>query len=91
MDITEDTRYHPQDPTRAGCATCYDQPTFQCERCRRQFCATHLRLASWKVARVAPYSHRGEETMMRPIMDDANARIKLVCVECAQTLMNWGQ
>lgn len=90
MELTENTRWYAQDPTLQGCATCRHKPVSQCERCRRQYCSEHLRLAAWKVAQVIPHERESGCLMMRPAERDAQTNMKLVCVDCAQALMNWG-
>lgn len=92
MEITKDTRWVAQDPMRAGCQTtrtCLDTPVFLCERCRRQFCVAHLRLAAWKVTHVIP-KWDDDRFVMRPSEREPQSNMKLVCEDCARALMNWG-
>lgn len=93
MTINDQTRWHLVGAERVGCQQCYDQPAYQCERCHRLYCLTHLRLVDWQVYQIA-LADADVKTVKITAQDNGllhrNGVRHLVCMNCAQELANFG-
>lgn len=93
MTINDLTRWRLVGAEQVGCHECNDTPVYQCERCHRCYCLSHLRLVDWQVYQIA-LADADAKTVKVTTEDNGLLRGSgvrhLVCVNCAQELANFG-